>query len=51
MHKNIYNPKSKITLLLLSSITIMLAEIQDENKQKQEMKTSEAKRTQENGQT
>jgi hypothetical protein len=37
-----YNPNSKIRLLLLSSIRTMLAEIQGENKQKQKMKRSEA---------
>ena len=45
------NPKSKISLLLLSSMTTMLADIQGENKQKQEDKRREAKRRQENGQT
>jgi hypothetical protein len=35
MYKNIYNPKSKIRLFILSSIATMLAEIQGEtNKQK-----------------
>ena len=51
MYKNMYNLKSKISLLHLSSITTMFAQIQGENKQKQEDKRSEDKRGQENGQT
>jgi hypothetical protein len=47
-YKNMYNPKSKISLLLLSSIATMLAGIQDENKRKQGDKRIEAKRKQEN---
>jgi hypothetical protein len=43
-YKNMYNPKSKISLLLLSSIATMLAGIQDENKRKQGDKRIEAKR-------
>ena len=47
-----YIPKSKTTVLLLSFIATMLAEIQDENKRKQEVKTTKAMmRGQENGQT
>jgi hypothetical protein len=41
MYKNIHNPKSKTSLLLLFSITTLLAEIQGENKQKQKVKRSE----------
>ena len=47
MYKNMYNPKSKISLL--SWIAIKLVESQGKNKQKQEVKTSEAKRRHENG--
>lgn len=36
IYKNMYNPKRKISLI--SSITTMLAEIQGEIKQKQEVK-------------
>jgi hypothetical protein len=36
-----YNPKSKVRLLLLSSIATMLVEIQGENKRKQEVKPRE----------
>ena len=32
MYKNMYNPKSKISLLLLSFIATMLAKVQGENK-------------------
>ena len=39
-----YNPKSKISLLLLSFIAIMIAEIQGESQQKQEVNKSEAKK-------
>ena len=47
-----YIPKSKTTVLLLSFIATMLAEIQDENKRQQEVKTTKAMmRGQENGQT
>jgi len=47
MYKNMDNPKSKIRLLLLSSIATIFAEIQGENKRKQEVKpkkTCEAKK-------
>ena len=43
MYQNIYNPKSKINLLLRSFIAIVLAEIQGEIKQKQEDEKSEEK--------
>jgi hypothetical protein len=49
--KNTYIPKSKTTLLLLSFNVTMLAEIQGENKRRQEVKTTKATRGQENGQT
>ena len=42
MYKNMY--KSKIILLLLSSIATMLAEIQDENKKWRQAKPRELKR-------
>ena len=51
MNQNMYNPKNKISLFFLSSIAIMLAEIQGETKRKQEDKRSEDNRKQENGQT
>lgn len=41
IYKNIYNPKSKIRLLLISSIAGMLVESQGENKRKQEVKPIE----------
>jgi hypothetical protein len=47
MYKNMYDPKSKISLLLLSSIATILAEIQGKNKKNKnvrEVKKSEAKR-------
>ena len=54
MYKNMYNFKCKISLLLLSSITTMLTEIQgvktSENKKIREMKNNEAKSRQKNGQ-
>jgi hypothetical protein len=40
MYKNMYNPKSKISLLLLSSIATIFVEIQGE---KQEDKKSKEK--------
>ena len=51
LHKhvqNMYNPNSKISLLLLSSITTMLVEIQGENKK---VKRSEVKKREGNGPT
>ena len=44
MYKNMYNPKSKIIFFLVSSIAIMLVDIQGENKWKQEDKTSQDKK-------
>ena len=46
-----YDPKSKNNIFFLSSITIVLLEIQSENKQEQEDKRSGDNKTQENGQT
>ena len=54
LHKhvqNMYNPNSKISLLLLSSITTMLVEIQGENKQNEKVKRSEVKKREGNGPT
>ena len=50
MYKNMYNPKSKISLLL-SFIATMLPKIQVENKWKQEVEKNKAKRKQENVET
>ena len=41
MYKNMYNPKSKISLLFLCFIATILAKSQGENKQKQEDNKSE----------
>ena len=43
IYKNLYNPKSKIRLLVLSSRATMVTEIQGENKQKQDEKPREDK--------
>jgi len=43
MYKNMYNPKSKISLLLLSSVANILVKNLGKNKQNQEDKRSEEK--------